>query len=261
MNTIAKILSDRFRHDIKMSHFFEPLMNVVNSRCDMREAQYRRPVAVTASTIVTILLHAYVLFWFGTQAAPLAFSAAAPLPMISMELSAPPSPKVDQPLVTPQPPKEVVKPKRDKPKPKSKPKPTLSERLVKQVDELKQTVNEPLSAPPTGATPQALNHNALSAPRNDTYIPADSDAAYLNNPKPVYPLEARQRNWQGTVVLRVSVSEDGHVLQVNLQRSSGHETLDESALAAVKDWRFVPAKRGETPEPSWVSVPIVFKLE
>lgn len=83
----------------------------------------------------------------------------------------------------------------------------------------------------------------------------------MNNPKPVYPLEARQRNWQGTVVLRVSVSEDGHVLQVNLQRSSGHETLDESALAAVKDWRFVPAKRGETPEPSWVSVPIVFKLE
>ena len=59
---------------------------------------YRRPVSVSASTVFALLLHGLVLLWFTTQAAPLAFSAAAPLPMIAMELSAPPSPVNHQPI-------------------------------------------------------------------------------------------------------------------------------------------------------------------
>lgn len=222
----------------------------------------RRTVAVALAALVAAMLHGCLLFWYVTRPAPLPFSAAAPLPMISMELSAPPSPVVNQPITPQPPPKEVVKPKVDKPKVKPKPKPKAqpSERLVKQVEELKSESN-PVSAPPAAAAPQALNHNALAAPRNDTYVPADSNAAYLNNARPEYPLQARQRNWQGTVLLRVYVGADGHVLQVVVQRSSEHEVLDESALEAVKDWRFVPAKRGEIAEASWVSVPIVFKLE
>lgn len=223
---------------------------------------YRRSVAVTSAVLVAALLHGGLLFWYVSRPAPLPFSAAAPLPMISMELSAPPSPVVNQPIAPPQPPKPIAPPKLDKPKAKPKPKPKPSERLVKQVEERKTVEPEPVApAPPTAAAPQALNHNALAAPRNDTYVPADSNAAYLNNPKPEYPLEARQRNWQGTVVLRVYVGADGDTQQVVVQRSSGHEVLDESALEAVKDWRFVPAKRGDTAEASWASVPIVFKLE
>lgn len=224
--------------------------------------RYRRLMAVTSAAMVAALLHGCLLFWYVTRPAPLPFSAAAPLPMISMELSAPPSPLVNQPIAPPQPPKEVVKPKLDKPKVKPKPKPKAppSERLVKQVEELK-SAPEPVTAPPAAAAPQALNHNALAAPRNDTYVPADSNAAYLNNPKPEYPLAARQRHWQGTVLLGVYVGADGKALQVNIQRSSGHDTLDESALDAVKQWRFVPAKRGDSAEASWATVPIVFELD
>ena len=223
---------------------------------------YRRPAAVAAATLAAAVLHGALLFWYVTRPAPLPFSAAAPLPMIAMELSAPPAPIVNQPIAPPQPepPKEIVKPKPDKPKrkPKSKPKPKPAETAVKQVETVQE---QAVSAPPVSSAPPALNHDVMAAPRNDTFVQADSNAAYLNNPKPDYPLMARQRRWEGLVLLRVYVTADGHAQQVIIQRSSGHDMLDESALEAVKEWRFVPAKRGDIPEASWVSVPIVFKLE
>ncbi len=225
----------------------------------MPSNRYRRSAAVTSAVLVAALLHGGLLFWYVSRPAPLPFSAAAPLPMISMALQAPPSPVVNQTIAPPQPPKPVVPPK---PKVKPKPKPKPSERLIKQVEERKSVEPEPaIPTAPATAAPQALNHNALAAPRNDTYVPADGNAAYLNNPNPEYPMTARQRHWQGTVLLRVYVGADGKALQVNIQRSSGHDTLDESALDAVKQWRFVPAKRGDTPEPCWVTVPIVFELD
>lgn len=229
----------------------------VNARPIDRQS---RPVAVASATLVAALLHGSLLFWYVTRPAPLPFSAAAPLPMISMELSAPPAPVVNQLITPPQSPKEVVKPKPDKPKlkPKPKPKPKPAETAVKQVETAKE---EPVSAPPAASAPQTLNHAAQAAPRNDTFVQADSNAAYLNNPKPEYPLRARQRHWEGRVLLRVYVTADGQAQQVVLQMSSGHEMLDESALEAVKKWRFVPAKRGDNAEASWVSVPIVFRLE
>lgn len=222
--------------------------------------RYRRSAAVMLAVIGASLLHGCLLFWYVTRPAPLPFSAAAPLPMISMELSAPPSPVINQPIAPPQPviPKEVVKPKQDKPKLKPKPKPKPSEVAVKQVEESKE---ESVSAPPAASAPQATNHSTLGAPRYDTYMPADSNAAYLNNPKPSYPMVARQRHWQGTVLLRVYVGADGKAQQVNIQRSSGHDVLDESALEAVRQWRFVPAKRGDTAEASWATVPIEFELD
>ena len=102
---------------------------------------------------------------------------------------------------------------------------------------------EPPRAPPAPVTP----------PR--------SDAAYLNNPRPAYPLAARRRGDQGTVLLRVLVTAEGLAASVGLEKSSGHSSLDEAALATVKSWRFVPARQGgQAIEVPYV-VPIVFKLD
>ena len=84
---------------------------------------------------------------------------------------------------------------------------------------------------------------------------------YLNNPKPVYPQEAKQRGYQGEVTLRVEVLASGQVGQIEIRRSSGYETLDRSALAAVKQWQFVSAKRGKESIPLWVNIPIKFRIE
>jgi protein TonB len=83
---------------------------------------------------------------------------------------------------------------------------------------------------------------------------------YAKNPKPVYPQEAREKGYQGEVLLRVEVLSNGQVGQVEVKRSSGYEVLDESALIAVKQWKFIPARRGEVPIPVWVSIPIKFQL-
>ncbi len=84
---------------------------------------------------------------------------------------------------------------------------------------------------------------------------------YNENPKPVYPPEARKKGYQGVVLLRVEVLANGRVGQVEMKRSSGHEALDRSALAAVKQWKFTPAKKGEDAIPSWVNIPVKFQLQ
>ena len=84
---------------------------------------------------------------------------------------------------------------------------------------------------------------------------------YAENPKPLYPQEARRKGYQGEVVLKLEVLSDGQVGQVEVKRSSGHDILDRSALAAVRQWRFIPAKRGENTIPLWVNIPIKFQLQ
>jgi protein TonB len=84
---------------------------------------------------------------------------------------------------------------------------------------------------------------------------------YAENPKPLYPQEARKKGFQGEVVLKVEVLSSGLVGQVKVKKSSGHEILDRSALSAVKQWKFFPAKRGESAIASWVNIPIKFQLQ
>ncbi|MCT5689435.1 energy transducer TonB, partial [Pseudomonas aeruginosa] len=66
--------------------------------------------------------------------------------------------------------------------------------------------------------------------------------------------------WEGTVLLRVHVLASGSPSEIQVQKSSGREALDQAAVKAVKRWSFVPAKRGDKAEDGWVSVPIDFKL-
>ena len=84
---------------------------------------------------------------------------------------------------------------------------------------------------------------------------------YAENPKPTYPREARRKGYEGEVILKVEVLPDGRVGQIEVKNSSGFELLDRSALAAVKQWKFVPAKKGEKSIPLWVNIPIKFQLQ
>lgn len=85
-------------------------------------------------------------------------------------------------------------------------------------------------------------------------------ADYNVNPKPDYPMIARRNGFEGVVLLRVFVLEDGTVGRIEMEKSSGYGILDKSALDGVKDWIFIPGKRNGTPISSWVTVPIRFQL-
>jgi len=48
-----------------------------------------------------------------------------------------------------------------------------------------------------------------------------------------YPLVARIRGWQGTVLLELRVKSDGHLDRIRVERSSGYAVLDLSALNSL----------------------------
>jgi protein TonB len=84
---------------------------------------------------------------------------------------------------------------------------------------------------------------------------------YAENPKPLYPQEAREKGYQGEVILKVEIFANGRVGQVEVKKSSGYELLDRSASATVKKWKFIPARKGEEAIPFWVNIPIKFQLQ
>ncbi|HYK43322.1 MAG TPA: energy transducer TonB, partial [Thermoanaerobaculia bacterium] len=68
-------------------------------------------------------------------------------------------------------------------------------------------------------------------------------------------LRARIR---GTVLLRVLVGENGAALDVQVI-SGAAGGLTESAVAAVRQWRFTPGLRDGVPVRAWTTVPIPFE--
>jgi protein TonB len=59
----------------------------------------------------------------------------------------------------------------------------------------------------------------------------------------------------------VLVSEQGKAAQVRLLTSSGFKSLDDSAAAAVRSWKFQPAERAGKPTACWVKVPVNFRID
>ncbi len=111
----------------------------------------------------------------------------------------------------------------------------------------------------TGETPAARAEAKKDEDAADDVEPIYS-AAYLNNNPPAYPAAARRRGIEGTVVIRAEIHDNGRCHHVAIRKSSGHPLLDKAALDAVRDWRFVPARRGSRIVTAWVDVPITFRL-
>ena len=91
-------------------------------------------------------------------------------------------------------------------------------------------------------------------------IPASLNVAACK--APTYPLEAARNEWQGEVILAFLVGVDGNVVASKIERSSGHQVLDEQArtfLAACR--HFKPAIKNGKPAEAWARVAYVWKLE
>lgn len=88
-----------------------------------------------------------------------------------------------------------------------------------------------------------------------------SNAEYLNNPAPAYPVMSKRLGEQGKVVVGVLIGVNGTAQKAEIRASSGYERLDQAALDTVLKWRYVPGKRGGIPEAMWFNIPINFVLE
>jgi periplasmic protein TonB len=113
------------------------------------------------------------------------------------------------------------------------------------------------AAPGTTSGPSVAAVPAPSAPEQITQTARRRGGYQV----PAYPMAARQVGAEGTTLLRVHVSTDGSVDEVQVQRSAGHPALDRAATEAVRKWRFEPARNGSVAVAVWVVVPFEFRLK
>lgn len=74
----------------------------------------------------------------------------------------------------------------------------------------------------------------------------------------VYPMLARQRNWQGEVLLAFRLEQDGRISDARVARSSGHSLLDQAALNALG----TVGTLGEMlPRSLTLELPVIYRLE
>lgn len=212
-----------------------------------------------ASVLAHAALLAFIVSRFGAK------NAEPPVvPPIAIEVVAPPRPA---PAAAPAAPQIQKPPPRPAPHQVAKavpPKPrTPLAQAVQPTERARPEAPEPTAtqpAPPSSATAPTPTPPAPAPAPAPVVTPPVGNAAYLHNPAPRYPEAAREEGWEGRVVLRVHVDAAGRPVSVDIHSPSGHGVLDEAALAAVRRWTFVPAKRGSTPVDGWVDVPLDFRL-
>lgn len=109
-------------------------------------------------------------------------------------------------------------------------------------------------APPPAPAPPA------PPPPPPKEIPA-SAVAYLEPPAPVYPRASKRAGEFGVVAVRVFIDPQGQPRQIQVQRSSGYQRLDEAAVDAVRHARFRPYVENGQASAGWASIAITFELE
>ena len=166
----------------------------------------------------------------------------------------------------------ITPPKLEPPQERPRPKPVVKQ-PIRKIELLPPqpilAITEPtpvparFEAPPPPPAPVAAvpsQSHVAAEPAPVPVIPPNFNADYLNNPAPSYPALSRRMGEEGKVVLRVFVNQQGLPAQVELRTSSGFSRLDHVALETVRQWKFMPARRGEQPIGAWVLIPISFSL-
>lgn len=75
-----------------------------------------------------------------------------------------------------------------------------------------------------------------------------------------YPSSARLNGWEGRVVLRAIIRADGHLMDVKVHKSSGHDALDRAALETIKLACPLHMKHALDSTEVAIYVPIVYSL-
>ena len=94
---------------------------------------------------------------------------------------------------------------------------------------------------------------AVTAPRSNPRRP---------NSQPPYPAISKRLGEEGVVTLQLYVTENGRVAEAKVQKSSGFPRLDDAAVREAKrNWRFIPAMKGNEAVAAWMSINVRFELK
>ena len=101
----------------------------------------------------------------------------------------------------------------------------------------------PVAAPSPAPTPPAVT---VAGPPSVVQV-SNLSLNMLSGAPPRYPVESRRKHEEGTVVLSLTLGQDGRVANISVSRSSGFDRLDQAALSAVRKWRWAPLVRDGKP--------------
>jgi TonB family protein len=86
-----------------------------------------------------------------------------------------------------------------------------------------------------------------------------SPPVLIHKVEPEFSEAARKARFNGTVVLRVVIDENGTPTRIEVLRTPGLG-LDERAVASVAQWRFRPGRKEGKAVPVWATVEVNFSL-
>ncbi len=228
---------------------------------------------LTASFVV--LAHAGIIYALITQNMPekILIIAAKPL-MVSLIAPPAPAPEIvpviepPKPVVKPTPiikPKPIIKKNIEKIKPIEIPIEKLAEKPAERL--VQAAVAQPVIEEESIAqvAPVQVADAVKVPPKSEPVVeekiePPRFGVSYLNNPPPDYPAMSRRIGEEGRVLMKVLVSSEGTAQEVQIETTSGSNRLDQAAVNAVKQWRFIPAKKNNQPLSAYVLVPMKFSL-
>lgn len=80
--------------------------------------------------------------------------------------------------------------------------------------------------------------------------------------RPVYPAAEKTAHIEGTVLLRLLITAEGTVSNVDVLTSSGSQNLDLAARQACLKWRFSAARNSQGQQIScYANIPVTFKIK
>ena len=94
----------------------------------------------------------------------------------------------------------------------------------------------------------------------DDFVAFDSPPRLVHAEQPEYPDLARQAEAEGTVMIEVTIDENGRVIAARVFSSDTIEALESAALAAALKFLFEPAKQRDVPVKCRIHIPFGFGL-
>ncbi len=152
----------------------------------------------------------------------------------------------------------------EKPKPTPPPTPPPTPKPTPKPEKIK-----PATAPiEADSDPDSVGTIKSAPVISDPPVPSIVNFTELDSPpkrikfvRPAYPAIAKRANKEGVVVVKFLITKTGNVTNARVVKSPGGLGFDESALAAVRKWRYeTPRMRGHAVN-AWCVVPIRFKFK
>ncbi len=113
-----------------------------------------------------------------------------------------------------------------------------------------------------GATDASAVERAITAAHDESRsasILPDTTLKKIRDVDPIYPFVAEQLGRSGVVEMQFTVGTDGSVSAIQVTHADPPGVFDAAAIAAVRQWRYQPVKRGGQAVSQRVTVRVVFK--